>query len=149
MTVYPNLIYSPGNIKNFFNDYFDFHTVFFHNLVIFEFILIIGLNLHSPDENKSYLKHLLIASAIYATIAGVMAQLLETNYSNFYSCNIGPLNDLVNTIKDSIGYTAGQTIYVIVLIILHIAFFTGAYYLYKAVDKLASKVRTKLNQKVE
>lgn len=142
MTIYPNLIYSPGNITNFFNDYFDFHTVFFHNVVVFEFILIIGLNLHST-EGKTYTKHVLIASAAYAVVAAVMAQLLQTNFSNFYSCNIGPLNDLINMIKDSLGYAAGQTIYVIVLIFLHIGFFTGSYYLYKLIEKLIAKFNKK------
>lgn len=148
MTIYPNLIYSPGNIKNFFNDYFDFHTVFFHNIVLFEFILIIGLDLHSIS-NKSYLKPMLIFSACYAAIAALMAQLLQTNYSNFYSCNIGPIADLIDSIKASIGYTGGQIIYVVVLFFLHIGFFTGAYYLYTVVNKLSNNIRLKLRRNEE
>ena len=139
MAIYPNLIYSADNIKNFFSDYFDFHTVFFHNIVIFEFILIIGLNLHSINDRK-HDKEVLIFASSYAVIAAVMAQILKTNFSNFYECNIGPVNELLNNVKESIGYAAGQTIYVVILLILHVAFFYGSYKLYILIDKLAHKV---------
>ena len=139
ITLYPNLIYSSGNITNFFRNYFDFHTVFFHNLVIFEFILIIGLNLHSA-KGKKYDLNVLIGAITYSAVAAIMSQILKTNFSNFYRCNIGPLNDLINTVKSSIGYAFGQTIYVVILFILHIAFFYGAYKLYTQVEKLAKNV---------
>lgn len=142
MAVYPNLIYGPTCITNFFKNYFDFHTVFFHNLVIFEFILIIGLNLHST-KNLKHDKHVLIASSIYASTAGIMAQILKTNFSNFYTCNIGPINDFVNFVKDALGYGAGQTIYVIILLLLHVAFFYGSYKLYTLLDLLLIKIRCK------
>lgn len=142
MTVYPNLIYGPECIRNFLKNYFDFHTVFFHNLVIFEFILIIGLNLHSIKGLK-HDKYVLIASSIYASIAGIVSQILKTNFSNFYTCNIGPVNDFVNIVKNSLGYGAGQTIYVIILLLLHVAFFYGSYKLYCLLDFLLVKIRSK------
>ena len=142
MTVYPNLIYGSWNILNFFNDYFDFHTVFFHNVVIFEFILIIALRLHHVDE-KNYTKHVAIFAAAFSIVAGSMAQILETNYANFYTCNVPPVNDFVNSIKAVIGYAAGQTIYVVILGLLHVAFFIGCYKLYCVIDKLNVKLRGK------
>lgn len=143
MTIYPNLIYSPDNITNFFGDYFDFHTVFFHNVVIFEFILIIVLRLHQIEGKKSYLLPMFIFSATYALLAAVMAQLIKTNFSNFYSCNIPPVQDLINSIKGSIGDLWGQLIYVSILFVLHILFFIGSHYLYRAIDKLNTKLRGK------
>ena len=134
MTIYPNLIYNASNIKNFFGSYWDFHTVFFHSVAIFEFILIIGLNLHSTDGEK-YDKNVLIGAATYSIVAAVMSQVLQTNFSNFYVCNVGPVNDFINTIKDSIGYVGAQTIYVVILLILHIAFFYGSYKLYTLIEK--------------
>ena len=91
----------------------------------------------------------MIGAICYSVVAAVMAQILETNFSNFYSCNIGPLNDLINVIKDNIGYAAGQTIYVVVLTILHIGFFLGSYALYKCIEKLSEKVTLKLTKKAE
>lgn len=135
MLIYPNIIYSKENIANFFNNYFDFHTVFFHNLILFEFILIIGLNLYSA-KGKKYLKHVVIASIIYSSIAALMAQILKTNFSNFYSCNIEVVNNLVLSVKESIGNILGQALYVLILLILHVGFFIASYYVYTKVEKL-------------
>ena len=140
MAIYPNLIYGSWNITNFFNDYFDFHTVFYHNVVIFEFILIIVLRLHHIGEGK-HVRNMALLGVGFSAVAGTMSQILKTNYANFYTCNIGPINDFVNTIKDALGYTVGQTIYVIILGILHVLFFIGCYYLYRAIDKLNIRLR--------
>ena len=140
MAIYPNLIYGSWNITNFFNDYFDFHTVFYHNVVIFEFILIIVLRLHHIGEGK-HVRNMALLGVGFSVVAGTMSQILKTNYANFYTCNIGPINDFVNTIKDALGYTVGQTIYVIILGILHVLFFIGCYYLYRAIDKLNIRLR--------
>lgn len=140
MAIYPNLIYGSWNITNFFNDYFDFHTVFYHNVVIFEFILIIVLRLHHIGQGK-HVRNMALLGVGFSAVAGTMSQILKTNYANFYTCNIGPINDFVNTIKDALGYTVGQTIYVIILGILHVLFFIGCYYLYRAIDKLNIRLR--------
>lgn len=140
MAIYPNLIYGSWNITNFFNDYFDFHTVFYHNVVIFEFILIIVLRLHHIGNGK-HVRNMALLGAGFSAIAGTMSQILKTNYANFYTCNIGPVNDFVNVIKDALGYTLGQTIYVVILGILHVLFFIACYYLYRAIDKLNVKLR--------
>ena len=50
MLIYPNLIYSADNIREFFTDYFSMHTVAFHNIVVFAFVLIVALELHSPQK---------------------------------------------------------------------------------------------------
>lgn len=135
MVVYPNLIYSPDNITGFFDDYFNFHTVFSHNLVIFAFILILALKLHSIEREQSDLKPMVLFSTSYALIAAVMSQILKTNYSNFYSCNIPPVGALVASVKASIGNALGQLLYISVLFILHVLFFVGSYYLYLAIDR--------------
>ena len=142
MVVYPNLIYGAGNITNFFGTYWDFHTVFYHNIVIFEFILIIVLRLHHVGD-KSHLKSVALMGAGFSVLAGTMSQILKTNYANFYHCNVGPVNDFVNSIKESIGYAPAQTIYVVILGILHVLFFSGCYYLYKLIDKVNIKLRGK------
>ncbi len=141
MTIYPNLIYSPDNITNFFNDYFDFHTVFLHNLVLFELILIVVLRLHSNKSGKSYLLHMTVFSAAYSLIAAVMAQILKVNFSNFYTCNVGPVAAMVDSVKVSVGYAVGQTVYVSVLFVLHVLFFMGSYAVWRAIDKMNSKLR--------
>lgn len=80
--IYPDLIYSAGNIKDMFSDYFSFHTVVFHNLVLFAFVLIMALKLY--DINKKLdVKCIFFGFLIYCLIAGTMAQILKTNFNNF------------------------------------------------------------------
>ena len=47
-------------------------------------------------------------------------------------------------IKEAIGYFAGQSIYVIIMIILHIAFFYGTYKLYVIIDNYIRKLNNKI-----
>ena len=141
MTIYPNLIYSVDNIRNYFNfsnDFIHFHTVSFHNLVIFAFILMIGLRLHTPNK-KRYIMPLIVFIAIFALLAASFSQILKTNYANFYSCNIPPIENLRLSIIDSVGYVLGQLFYVFVLYCLHIVFVIGAYNLYLLIQKLYNK----------
>ncbi len=141
MTIYPNIIYGAGNIRDFFTDYFDFHTVFFHNAVIFAFILIVVLRLNNVEEGKSYIKPMLRYGTIYAVLAASMAQILHENYSNFLKCNVKPINDFLIGLKESVGYVPIQIAYVLILFALHIGFFMASYYLYRAIDRLNVKLR--------
>ena len=145
MTIYPNLIYGPWNIENYFNiknNFFDFHTVTFHNLVMFAFILTIGLRLHTPTKKRHIVPHIVFVS-IFAALAATFSQILKTNYANFYHCNIPPLENLRLSVINAIGYFGGQLFYVVVLCGLHIAFVLGAYYLYLLIQKLYNKLTRK------
>lgn len=146
MTVYPNLIYGSWNILNFFNDYFDFHTVFFHNVVIFEFILMIVLRLHHIGEQK-HVKYMVYLGIGFATVAGAASNILKVNFAKFLNCDdIPPVASFVNSIKAVIGQTAGQLVYVIILGILHVLFFMMCYYLYRVIDKLNVKLRGRVEE---
>lgn len=144
MVVYPNLIYSAYNIEHFFTGtYFDFHTVFYHNIVIFQFILIIALRLHHVEHSKRNIKGIVIFAAVFSAAAGIMSQVLKTNFAKFYYCDAIGIGALVDQLKGVIGEVAGQTIFVICWGIFHILFFLGAYYIYRGVDKLNIKLRGK------
>ena len=52
LMIYPCLIYSADNIKAFFTDYMSFHTVAYHNLVVFQFVLMLALRLYDPQSKK-------------------------------------------------------------------------------------------------
>jgi hypothetical protein len=39
MTIYPALIYPAWDVENYFSGYFSFHTVTFHGLVYFAYLL--------------------------------------------------------------------------------------------------------------
>lgn len=143
MAIYPNLIYGTWNIEGFFDNYWNFHTVFYHNVVIFEFILIIALRLHHIGDKK-YNKSVALLGAGFSAAAGTASNVLKVNFAKFLDCNdIPPVANLINSVKAVVGDTLGQFIYVIILGILHILFFLGCYYLYRAIDRLNVKLRGK------
>lgn len=136
--IYPDLIYSAGNIKNFFGDYLDFHTVAFHNLVMLAYLLILSLDLHTPVK-KGETKGIIIFLSAFCVIATVVSQLLETNYAGFYSCNVELIENVRISLQTSIGYWPAQIIYVAGLTAVHYGFVLGFYAIYKLLHKLLAK----------
>ena len=136
--IYPCLIYSANDVTNFFTNYFCFHTVAFHNLVIFGCILFLALELHTPDTKKDQ-KAVLLFIIGFCVVSATMAQLLETNFNNFYSCNIPPLEDLRITMQSILGYGVTQGLYIVIVTILDILFVTGSYWFYRLVRSLVTK----------
>ena len=129
MMIYPNLIYSAGNIENYFTEYQSFHTVTFHNIVIFEFFIIIALNLNEPKPKRDLLPVILFMVG-FSLVAAVMAQILKTNYANMYTCNIPPLESVRLAVQNACGYVPAQILYVTIVALLQIAFTVMAYYFY-------------------
>ena len=125
--IYPNLIYSPGNITNYWKGYFDFHTVTFHNLVIFATFLIFALDLYVPRGKKEQLA-IVVCIAIFCVISATMAQILKTNFANFYSCNIAPLEAVRLSVQTVAGYVAAQILYILILSVLNVLFTLLAYW---------------------
>ena len=134
MMIYPALIYSDGNIREFFIDYLDFHTVVFHNLVVFAFILIFALKLPMP-AGKGSVKAISIFMLVFSIVAAVMAQLLQTNYTNMYQCNIPVFEEIRLSVQPVLGYWITQCLYVSILTCLHILFVLMCYGLIKLVRR--------------
>lgn len=141
MLIYPNLIYSGGNIQNFFKHYLDFHTVAFHNLVMLASFLIIALQLHDPQP-KGEPKAVLLFVAGFCAVSASMAQILKTNYANYYSCNIPPLEAIRVSLQDVLGYGLTQFLYVLIVSALNFGFVLMCYYLYKLLLKFVRRKKT-------
>ena len=137
-TIYPCLIYGAGNIENYWKGFFDFHTVTFHNLVIFAFILLVALNLHTPDFKSSRLTIIFFIIG-FCLISSVMAQILKTNFANFYQCNIPPLENLRQLVADALGYNVAQVIYIIINSGLNLAFTVGSYFFHTLLCNIFNK----------
>ena len=137
MLIYPSLIYSDSDVRDFFSSYIAFHTVTFHTLVLFAAILIVALDLYVPP--KGVRKTILLFIVVYCVIASVMAQLLETNFNNFYSCNVPPLETVRVNMQSILGYGLTQFIYVLIVTLLDIGFVQGAYSLYRGACALCKK----------
>lgn len=135
MVVYPNLIYPAGSVTGYFKDYMSFHTVTFHNLVVLAFCLILGLELNPAVEKKEGL-WVVLAVLGFCLVAATMAQLLKTNYANFYSCNIPVLETVRGTLQESMGYLVSQAVYIAIVAAVHVLGSYGAYWLYRLLRRV-------------
>jgi hypothetical protein len=133
MMIYPALIYSADNIRNFFHGYFDFHTVFFHNIVIMESVLIVALGLHSPEAGDT--KAAIWTTVGFCVVSASMAHLLKTNFANYYTCNIPPLETVRQAVAQAVGVVPAQLLYVMIVSALNIGFVCMAYWVYRAVRR--------------
>lgn len=138
MLIYPCLIYSEGNIQNFFADFFSFHTVAFHNLVMFAFVLILMLDLHIPG-GKGETKAVMWFVAGFCVVSASMAHILKTNYANYYTCNIPVFETIRLAVQNSLGYVAAQLVYVLIVSALNFAFVYGALWAYRGLQRLLGK----------
>lgn len=132
--VYPDLIYSAGNIEGYFESYSDFHTVTFHNLAILACFLMLALDVRE-DGCKKACGPLALFMLGFCVISATMAQLLQTNYNNFYTCNIAPLEAVRQSVEAVAGALAAKLMYVLIVTALDIAFTLGTYTLYRFLAK--------------
>ena len=138
MVIYPNIIFPPADVNSFFTNYMSFHTIVFHNLVLLATVLIFALDLSFPVV-KGEKRWLSLAMVVFSATAGSMAQILKTNFANFYSCNVPPVESFRLQMQQVLGYGLAQTIYVLVLAALHILFMLTCYWLYRGIWKLTAK----------
>ena len=139
--IYPNLIYSGGNVERFFIDYLDFHTVAFHNLVMLAYLLILFLDLHSPAK-KGETKAIVLFLTVFCAIAAIVSQLLQTNYAGFYSCNVPFVEQIRLSLQPILGYAPTQLIYIAGLTLVHYGFVLAFYQIYKGLHKLLYRSTT-------
>ena len=89
----------------------------------------IALDLYKPKVKFDF-KTLLVSLSAYCVIAGTMAQVLKSNYHNFYYCVADFIDQIRLNIIESVGYDIGQTIYVLGASVVTIAFSSLSYLLY-------------------
>lgn len=138
LLIYPSLIYSGGNVVNFFKDFLDFHTVAFHNLVIFACMLIFALNLYAPRE-KGEGKAVALFHGGFCLVSATMAMVLKTNYANFYECNIPVFESIREGLQPVLGYWPTQLIYIAILSVLTVAFMLMSWQICRLVRYLTKK----------
>ena len=104
---------------------------------MFAFLLIPALNLHTPAK-KGEQKAIIIYIICFCAVSATAAQLLETNYNNFYQCNIPPLESLRQSVAAVTAEWFSKIFYVLCVTVMDILFTTGAYWFYRGVRKLVS-----------
>ena len=138
--VYPDLIYSAQAVKEFTTNFFSFHTVAFHNIAMFLFVLIPALDLHQPEPQGEPKKVLLFILG-FCVISASMAHLLQTNFNNFYTCNIAPLEAVRVSVENVTGSTVAAIVYVLIVTIMDLCFVTGSYWFYRLIRMLLAKTK--------
>lgn len=143
MLLMPAVIYSDGNIKNYFATFGDFHTVTFHNLVVLYFMLTVALKLYEL-RTKHDIKVMSVFLAVYVVIAATLSYTLKVNFHNLYQCNIPFLENVRLFVVDKLG-VFGTMLYVSILFVLTILFSFAAYFLAKllirGIGRLSRKER--------
>lgn len=141
MLVVPNVIYSDYNIEHFFEEYSNFHTVVFHNVVSFYFMLMVSLKTHTYNFKEDF-KISEIFLSIYFVIATILSYALDVNFHNIKHCNLGIIENVRLALIDSIGIF-GQVMYLIVLYIGTLAIALLASYIVKWLLLLLKKIFAK------
>ena len=142
MLIMPAVIYSDGNIKNYFGSIPDFHTVTFHNLVVLYFMLTIALKLYELNT-KHDLKVMTVFLSIYVVIAAIMSYSLKVNFHNLYKCNIAFIDEIRLSIVESIGIL-GTILYVCIMFTLTILFAFFSYYVTGLVIKGFDRLKRRM-----
>lgn len=138
MLIYPNLIYGAGNIEAYFTEFLSFHTVTFHNIVMLAFILIPALELHEPQPKGESMAVVWFMLG-FCLVSSVMAQILKTNYANFYHCNIPVFEDIRLSLQTVLGAVVTQILYIAIVSALTILFTLAFYRLYRLLAKVIGK----------
>ena len=135
MTIYPALIYPAWDVENYFSGYFSFHTVTFHGLVYFAYLLILTLQLYGEFGRRER-RAILITISVFSAVAATAAQLLKTNFTNMYQCNVPPLENVRQMLISAWGYVPAQLTYVAGVTAGHVLFLLGVYGLTKLLSRL-------------
>ena len=91
--------------------------------------------MYEPGQKKEC-RVVLLFIVGYCLIAAPMAQILQTNFNNFYRCNIAPLEAVRVAVETALGYAPAQVLYVCIVIVMDIVFVQVFFLLYRLLQKL-------------
>lgn len=123
--IVPTILYPEGAITNVANNFFDFHTVAFHHLVVLYLFVAIALKQFKLSFKRDFPIIAIILSA-YVIIATILSYTLKVNFQNLRTCNLEAIEGIRLSITEAIGWF-GQAIYVFLIFILTTLFGYLAY----------------------
>lgn len=135
MLIYPNLIYGSWNVRDYFKDYTNFHTVTFHLLVMLAAVLILALELYEP-MGRGEIRAVFFFVLGFCAVSATMAHLLKTNYANYYTCNIPVLEQVRLSVEQAAGAVPAKLLYIAIVSALNVVFVYGAQMLCRLVHTL-------------
>jgi len=138
MLIYPNLIYGSWNVRDYFKDFMNLHTVTFHLLVMLAAVLILALELYEP-MGKRETKAVFFFVVGFCIVSASMAHILKTNYANYYTCNIPVLEQVRLSVERVAGAVPAKLLYIVIVSALNVVFVYGAQMLCRLMHKLLKK----------
>ena len=137
MLIFPHSIYSDNCIREFFIDFFSFHTITFHSLVCIYFaIMLTAMDINF--DNKKDIKSVSLILATYLLIPSIVSQILETNFHGMYYCIVDLIDNMRLFLVEHL-YFGGQLIYILCVMTISIGFTILSYLLarftYKKIHK--------------
>ena len=147
MLIVPAQAYDTTRIESCFTDFFSFHTIAFHDIVVCTFLFIVALELYKPDI-KYDSKVAAICLTVFCIIGGSMAQIFKENYNGFYYCRVPALEDIRLWLIESMGQFFGQFSFVFLVSFTTSAFVYVSYFAcvtpYVLINKLKESKQNKL-----
>ena len=137
MLVYPALIFTNYDILHFSQIFISFHTVIFHLLSVFAFMLIICMNLYTLNIKRDLLT-LTTGIGIFSIVSAIMANILKTNFASFYFSQMTIFEGVRLSIIASLG-VFGQIVYDIIVFLSILMASIGSYFLIFGIRKLVDK----------
>ena len=149
MMVFPDVIYSEGAIKNMKNDFDDFHTVAYHNLVLLGTALMISLRLFKVNFKKDVVVTFSVY-LLYCVIAAPTAIYLGQNYNQFHDCYVPAVEGWRQTFISNMGPSFGQAFYMFCNTLTTVGFSVLMYVVFSTLVILIQKCfkKKKNNQKI-
>ena len=135
--IMPSVIYPEEHIIGWLDNYFNFHTLVFHHLVVLYFFLALSTRSFklSPKHDLGFVA---IFLSSYVVVGTVLSYALKVNFHNLRTCNLGACEEIRVMLNEAMGWF-GQAVYVFALFILTTLFAYLAYFLVYLVYRLITK----------
>ena len=143
--IYPDLIYPASAATGYFDSFGAFHTVTFHCLVVLACFLIFALRLYGNSEKREW-GVLMGFIAAHSVVAGVMSQVLKTNFANMYKCNVPPIEAVRVSLQGILGYWPTQVIWVLAVSLGQLLFASLIYLIVRFVRYLIVRFSKPCNE---
>lgn len=113
--IIPTILYPASAFTTYFKDFFNFHTVTFHHLVVLYFFIAIALKQFELKVKRDF-PIMAVVLSVYVIIATALSYILKVNFQNLRQCNFGALENIRVAMNNAIGFF-GQAIYIFLIFI--------------------------------
>lgn len=125
--IVPTILYPESAITNVAGNFFDFHTLAFHHLVVLYLFIAIALGQFKLNLKRDFAVIAIVLSG-YVIIATILSYTLKVNFQNLRVCNMAAIDNIRVAMNNALGWF-GQAIYIFVLFVLTTLFGYLSYFL--------------------